>query len=128
MITRIILAALLLLGLSACAQFSERPLKTEYNTRPEIGVRLRVMPSTGLPKDVLGEQEQVLLVVRVSPERPAAQAGIQLGDVLVALDGQTISGMGDSVALMQNLQWGDEVIFTVLRDEELQEIPVLLRP
>ncbi len=115
-------------GLSACAELSERPLKTEYNTRPELGVRLRVMPSNGLPEDIKAQQAQVLLVVRVQPTGPAAGAGLKEGDIILKLDGQPIMGMVDSVALMQNRLWGDFVNITILRDGQRQDVNVFLQP
>ena len=126
---RMLVCALLFgVGLSACTELSERPLKTEYNTRPELGVRLRVMPSDGLPEDIVKQQPQVLFVVRVNPKGPAAVAGLQEGDILLELDGRPIMGMVDSVSLMQNRLWGDFVNVTILRDDQRQEIDVYLQP
>jgi len=122
-------ALLCMIGLSACTQLNERPLKTDFNTRPELGLRLRVISSSSssLPEEVVSKQQHVLRVMRVNPHQPGEWGGIQVGDVIVALNGQTVSGMGDSVALMNNLQWGDLVTLTIFRDNELQDIGVLLQ-
>jgi S1-C subfamily serine protease len=118
---------LLGLALSSCANLSERSVQKDLNVRPQLGIRVRVMPSEGLPKAVLGERQQVLLVVRVKPDQPAARAGIEPGDILLALDGQPVSGAGDSLAIMQARQWGDLVTLTVLRGGQTQDIAVTLQ-
>ena len=47
-------------------------------------------------------------------------------DILLELDGSAVSGMADSVAVMQRLNRGDSVLATVLRDGELKRIPIKL--
>jgi S1-C subfamily serine protease len=66
-----------------------------------------------------------LIVTRVAPEGPAAQAGIESGDVIVAIAGQEI----DSMATFYRALWargtaGIEVPLTVLRGAKLLSITV----
>lgn len=131
---------LLSLWLGACAQLGERSLKTDFDTRPQLGVRLRVVTGDEVPSRMprLSAQQsqallpdkppQALLVVRVNPEQSAARAGILVGDYLIALQGNAVTGMRDSVALMQALSWGDDLYVTILRGQQLQEFIVPLRP
>lgn len=122
------LLLLAVLLLSACTGLRESSLLAPSRGRPELGVRLRVIAPGPLPARVVGDRPRVLLVVGVKPGRPAARAGVLNGDVLLSLDGQAVSGMANSVALMQHRRWGEEVVLTVLRDGQLQDIPVTLEP
>ncbi|MCB1036556.1 MAG: PDZ domain-containing protein, partial [Acidobacteria bacterium] len=70
-------------------------------------------------------------VTRVYPGTRAADSDLQVGDVIVALDGEALSprGMQDSGLLnrrIQRLDIGGEARLTVLRGEESREIAVPL--
>ena len=66
-----------------------------------------------------------LIVTRVAPEGPAAQAGIESGDVIVAIAGQEINSMAKFYrALWARGTAGIEVPLTVLRGAELLSITV----
>jgi len=131
---------LVTLWLGACAQLNERPLKTDFDIRPELGVRLRVVSGDDLPSGMplsttqqsqqllLSKPDQALLVVRVHPDQPAARAGIQVGDYIMSLYGNDVSGMRDSVSLMQKLRWGDDINVIILRNQTMQDVWVPLRP
>jgi len=57
-------------------------------------------------------------VVAVSNGFPAAQAGIEAGDILVSIDGQTPTSAKDMTELVRAHQPGDQVTVVVLRDGE----------
>jgi len=63
-------------------------------------------------------------VVQVVNESPAAKAGLRLGDLIVAVDGQEVGGMTDLQRLMIGERIGTPVAFTVARDSSLLEITV----
>jgi S1-C subfamily serine protease len=63
-------------------------------------------------------------VVQVVDESPAAKAGLRLGDLIVAVDGQNVGGMTDLQRLMIGERIGTPVAFTVARDSSLLEITV----
>jgi S1-C subfamily serine protease len=66
-----------------------------------------------------------LIVTRVAPEGPAAQAGIESGDVIVAIAGQEINSMAKFYrALWARGTAGIEVPLTVLRGAKLLSITV----
>jgi S1-C subfamily serine protease len=78
-----------------------------------------------------------VIVLRVVPGSPAARAGLrpaqmsglditQLGDVIVAIDGQPVAGMQDLAARIGAHQPGDTVELTVLRDGRQQTVRVTL--
>lgn len=81
--------------------------------------------------------EQGVIVLNVVPGSPAARAGLRpaqirgndivsLGDVIVALDGEPVTGMEDLAGRIGAHQPGDTVVLTVLRDGREQRIEVTL--
>ncbi|MFW6202203.1 MAG: trypsin-like peptidase domain-containing protein, partial [Gemmatimonadota bacterium] len=54
-------------------------------------------------------------VVRVEQGGPAERAGLRLGDVIVAADGDPIESSGDLTARLARMQPGDEVALDVVR-------------
>jgi S1-C subfamily serine protease len=69
-------------------------------------------------------QESGLLIVRVEPGSPAAQAGLILGDILVALDGQAVADTGDLQALLTGDRVGRAVPVEVIRGGALTTLPL----
>lgn len=63
-------------------------------------------------------------VIEVDADSPAARAGLQVGDVLVDLEG---APMATALSLYQDKKPGDEVVFSVLRDDQPRVIPIVLR-
>jgi putative serine protease PepD len=65
-------------------------------------------------------------VQQVSSGSPAAKAGIQTGDVIVAIDDQPVNGAESLTAFVRERQAGDKVALTVVRDGKAQQIDVTL--
>ncbi|HEX2387722.1 MAG TPA: trypsin-like peptidase domain-containing protein, partial [Solirubrobacterales bacterium] len=85
--------------------------------------------------------DQGVLVQKVTPDGPAADAGLQAGDatvgiegaqvkaggdVITAIDGKTITGMEDLISVVNAKQPGDTVTLTVLRDGSSHDVTVKL--
>jgi S1-C subfamily serine protease len=71
------------------------------------------------------EVENHVVVTRVLPDTPAAQAGLRRGDVILGVGGQSIAGQGE---FYQRL-WGcgpagEDVVLHVLRSKTVQQIKV----
>lgn len=65
-------------------------------------------------------------VVEVTPDSPAGKAGIQQGDVIVAIDGAPVNGSASLTAFVREKEAGDESVLTVVRDGNTQEVTVTL--
>ncbi|MDJ0894191.1 MAG: S1C family serine protease [Alphaproteobacteria bacterium] len=79
--------------------------------------------SAETPRPWLGiysqEIENAVVVTRVAQDGPADKAGVEPGDVLLAVSGQPIDGMADFYRKVWDLgEAGAEVPLMVLRDEE----------
>jgi S1-C subfamily serine protease len=101
-------------------------------TRPQLGVQLAEQQVAGQ----LGVS-QGALVFRVVPNSPAAQAGlrgtrrdhagqIQMGDVIVAMDGKAINQPQDVFNGLTNHKGGDKITLTIMRDGKKQDVQVTL--
>jgi len=56
------------------------------------------------------------LITEVSPGSPAADAGIEAGDIVVAADGRSIAGLGGLVDRIRDTEPGGSLTLTILRD------------
>jgi S1-C subfamily serine protease len=68
--------------------------------------------------------ENGALLISVEPEGPAAQAGLMLGDVLLALDGQPIRDTDDIQAHLGAEKVGKEVAASILRGGALTQAAI----
>ena len=85
-----------------------------------------VYPSLGLSTSPV-EGERALKVILVSEKTPAAKAGAQVGDVIVALDGTAVPDKETLNRLVAAKRWGDEAALTVRRGNETKTLRVILR-
>lgn len=66
------------------------------------------------------------VITQVVPGSPAAEAGLQSGDVITALNGKPVEAATGLAAAVQSLAVGDTVALTVLRDGETVELSAVL--
>lgn len=71
-------------------------------------------PKLGL--QVIFDQKEGLYVSDVEKDGPAARAGIKQGDILLTLEGQSLSGTKSLGDLIRRLSIGQQVTLTLLRD------------
>jgi len=69
-------------------------------------------------------QERGLLIVRVDDDSPAQKGGLLLGDILVALDGQSVSETEDLQAVLTSNRVGKAITVEVIRGGTLQTLSV----
>jgi C-terminal processing protease CtpA/Prc len=76
----------------------------------------------GAPKD------RGVLVVRVEAERPAAKAGVRVGDIVLAVDETAIESPHDLIHATHRAPDGATLRLEVLRGGEKQSIAVAVEP
>ena len=81
---------------------------------PEIARRFGVSVETGA------------IVTAVDPNGPADAAGIEPGDVVIAVDSEKVTSTGDLLAVLRHYHPGDSVQMTVAKDGEAREFTVEL--
>ena len=69
---------------------------------------------------------QGAVVTNVDPDTPAADIGVEVGDLVVSVDGATIDGSTGLIAAIRDLAPGDSAELTVVRDGEKQTFDVTL--
>jgi len=67
-----------------------------------------------------------VLIASVTPDSPAEQGGLRVGDVLVEIDGHMIGHMPDLMITLRSLSPGDEIAATVVRDDNPTTLTVTL--
>ncbi|MFO7777511.1 MAG: trypsin-like peptidase domain-containing protein [Nitriliruptoraceae bacterium] len=66
------------------------------------------------------------VIMELDPDGPAAQAGLETGDLVVAIDGEEVSTMAELAGRIQQRRPGDDVEVEVLRDGEESSVTVTL--
>ena len=69
-------------------------------------------------------QPSALLILSVQPGSPAAQAGLVLGDVLLAFAGIPLRHPGELLPLLDEERVGKEVTLSILRAGEVRDVRV----
>jgi serine protease Do len=117
----------LILAVPAEAERVERLARGEQTARPRLGIALaspraarRLRQAVGLP------ERDGLLVRAVADDSPAAQAGVQRGDLVVAAGGKPVAGLDD---LHEAIDAASSVIdLTLVRGVDELDAPVRLVP
>jgi len=90
-----------------------------------IGVR--VSPMTPAFADSLGMAEPYGAILdRPEPGSPAANAGIEVGDVIAAIDGSQLVRLSDFAAIISAMAPGTTVHLSTWRNGELIEVKLIL--
>lgn len=88
---------------------------------------LKVIPIDEETSQYYGIQRQDgVLVTRVSGDSPAGDAGIEPGDIIVAVDGMRVQGMDDLNVAIFDGEVGKRLSFTIERNGKQQEMSVTL--
>ena len=68
--------------------------------------------------------QQGALVEQLTPGAGAQNAGVKVGDIVTAVDGQTITTMDDLILQVRRHNPGEQVTLTILRNGQTQQIKV----
>ena len=93
-------------------------------TRGFLGVETQrvtqaIAPTLGLPNDAKGA-----LVAAITPDSPAAKAGIQPGDVVQTVDGKPVNSPHDLAGMIAAVKPGTNAELNVLRDGQQKTLDV----
>ena len=83
-------------------------------------------PSFGF--SVKERSEKGFEVKRVIPETIAEKQGIQKGDIILSIDGESFPDMAKLKKHLHFKNWGDQISFKILRDEEDMKIEFVIEP
>lgn len=95
----------------------------EVRGRPSIGITVGAIPQEALENYELPEG---LYISAVAENSDAAAQGIREGDVLIAIDGQSVSSTEEVAAIRDTRSVGDSLRFTIWREGETFEVDVRL--
>lgn len=91
-----------------------------------LGVRpAELTPQIAEQFDV--EAESGVIVLSVVENSAAEEAGLQPGDVIVAVDGEELRGVGEFLSALRQRAPGDTIELEILRDGEEQTVSATLR-
>lgn len=105
----------------------DKPMQSAVPAQTYLGVRLMRVPpplAAQLPDSIA--RGQGVVIMRIQPDSPAAQAGLRRFDVLTAYDDQRLFTPGQLSALVKSDQAGREVKLQVARAGQLVDMPVTL--
>lgn len=85
-----------------------------YNMDEDIANQIGVSQNTGV------------LVGEITEAGPASSAGLQIGDIIVGIDGESVENFNDLTAALKEKQPNDTVKLTIIRGEEQGEVSVTL--
>jgi S1-C subfamily serine protease len=91
-------------------------LERGHVPRPFLGVAMQAVPVPESWRAQFVEgTDQVLMVLHVEPQAPAALAGVLLGDLIVSLNGDPVHDVRDALHRIASLRVGDSVSLIVIR-------------
>jgi serine protease Do len=92
--------------------------------RPMIGVEIR--DATQADAEVFRLPAPAGAVVAAEPRAAAQRAGLRMGDVIVAIDGQAVDGSGELMEMVMRKRPGDRVALDVIRYGDRRRVELRL--
>jgi membrane-associated protease RseP (regulator of RpoE activity) len=99
------------------------PLLSHFSHRGRIGVQVEGM-TPELRSYFHAPEDHGLLVARVEPDRPAARAGLRVGDVILSADGEPLQKPFDLVRTVAAAPVGEVIEFEVVRDGKERKLRI----
>jgi S1-C subfamily serine protease len=95
--------------------------------RPYLGLAMQAvaMPSE-LSSKLKTEQDTALMVMQVEPGSPSSESGITLGDLIVGVNSQPVSGIEDVQRVLSKAKRGDSVELGYVRGGQPASLKVKL--
>ena len=100
------------------------PMPEGYPGRGRIGIEVQPMTAE-LREFFAAPAAYGVLVVRVEPGRPAAEADVQVGDVVVEAAGEPLVRPHDLVAIVARAPAGQPLVLTIVRARQTRQVEVV---
>ncbi len=114
------------IAIDTAMPLAQEMIETGRVSHPYLGIAY--VPLNALVAAELGAPRQTgALVQDVAPGSPAADAGLQPGDVIVSFEGDPVAGESDLPSALNAADVGDEVTMEVVRGGETVEVTTVLR-
>jgi Do/DeqQ family serine protease len=110
---------------STVQQVLDQLMKGEKVAHPWLGVQIMPLDQQ-LAKELGLSSTDGALVVGVVPESPAANAGLQQGDVIVKFGGQTVKTPDDLTNFIAASKAGQQVVLTIYRSGQPHTLNVTI--
>ena len=95
--------------------------------RPYLGLAMQaVAVPADLSNKVKIDQNSALMVMQVEPKSPSSEAGITLGDLIVSINSQPLSGIEDVQRTLNKAKRGDSVDLGYVRGGQMASLKVKL--
>jgi S1-C subfamily serine protease len=122
--------SLLAIPAATIDRVTDELLRQGHIARGYLGVGLQPIPLPEHLRTKLKSAAGGLIVLSVEPDGPAGQAGVLIGDVLIALDGTSVAGTDDVQEFLSGDRVGKPLTASLLRGGDLMErtITVAERP
>ena len=82
------------------------PFGMERN-KPRLGIQIQAQ-----------ESQEGVLVMTVQPGSVASEVGLEIGDIILAVDGESVSEPDELAQIIQSHEFGDEISLDILRDDK----------
>ncbi|MFL6239543.1 MAG: S1C family serine protease [Actinomycetes bacterium] len=105
---------------------AQQIIHTGFAVRPVIGIALDPQYDGSPPGGLIGCSPQAGRCTPVSPNGPAAKAGLRSGDIIVSIDGRRTPGADEVVILTRKHRPGDTVRIEIVRDGEHKTLTLKL--
>ena len=91
---------------------------TEAGPKTRVSMRRRFKVTLGIMPDFAGTVKNGLRIDMVIKDRPAFRAGMKKGDVIVAMEGKTVTNIYDYMYRLKEFKVGQRISVEVVRNEK----------
>ena len=97
---------------------TDKDLPAIASRKLQLGMQVQTLtPELSLSMG-LGKEQTGVLVTRIYPEKPAAKAGLQAGDLIVSLGGSSVRSLQDLPAIMSKVTMPQAMPIAILRETQ----------
>ncbi|MBW3576326.1 MAG: trypsin-like peptidase domain-containing protein [Actinobacteria bacterium] len=104
---------------------ADKLIEQGFVRHARLGIQARDL-TPSVARDFGIDVSEGVLIDQVEPAGPAAEAGLQPGDVVIAADGRPVAGMDQLVAEIRAREPGDVLSLTVVRGERELQVDAVL--